>query len=483
MFYKLEISYEDYFLVKQNSITKQEYLEHILENIKEANSIELVKTNNVNFEGNRLYDIDFKLKKIKVFANEFVLLSALLELDNFQIYLKEKYNLIRNSMPYLLNMAYDMENVEVIRDFNAWSWNTSVNDISDININLIYQNLKIALNTNIFTKIQKENISDVVQTIEESLLQKYNKDIVEKFISLIFKLSILIYIVKSDNERKRLLEEKETIKLELDEINDKKIYIENISIQKRKLTQALKKIDLTINNQELLLEEYKRRNEELPEYNKIFSLSHLAEKMQKERQKILAKINLCNKRIEPKTYLASKNKLQKDYMLLDGVDFDKENDIYKYIDELQELFIKDIFVNKIENSNTKEELINCLYELRYYNFLPYKNDKVIRDLEYIKQYIEKAKETLIKKLYDNKIINTLSTSEKNDIEIVKSIFDLKIIDMENIYIQIKESNDKYNISVYDEKETQEKEFEMNLKFNSKDKIKLNKKVRLFKYER
>ena len=140
MFYKLDISYNDYSLVKRNCKSKQEYLENILDNIKSCNSIELITPNDIEFEKikkNGLYEIDLKLKKIKVFANEISLLSALLELNNFQIHLKEEYNLIRNTMPYLLNMAYDMENLEVLRDFNAWSWNILVDEIKNININLV----------------------------------------------------------------------------------------------------------------------------------------------------------------------------------------------------------------------------------------------------------------------------------------------------------------------------------------------------------
>ena len=481
MFYKLDISYNDYFLVKRNSKTKQEYLENILENIKNSNSIELIKPNNSSFEEmkeNGLYEIDLKTRRIKVLDNELALLSALLELNNFQIHLKEEYNLIRNSMPYLLNMAYDMENIEVLRDFNAWSWNTVVNEIKDINVNLVYQNMKIALNANIFNEAKGN--SDVVKQIEQILYNSYNNEAIDKFLELIFKISILIYIKVSENERKRLLEERNNLELDLNEINDKKVYVEKITAEKKKLTDALKKIDLTINNKELLLEEYERRNKVLAEYNKIFNLSHLVEKMQRERERVLARINKCNKKVEPKTYLAEKNRLQKEYNILKDIDFEKENNIYSYIDELQQIFIKDILFKKIENAVTRDEAINCMYELRYYNFLPYNDNKLIKDVEYFKIYLEKAKQILIKKLYDNKIINTISTNEKADIEIVKKIFDLKIINMEYIYIELRKNGDKYILSTYDEKETLETEIEIDLEFDKKDKIKLNRKIKLFK---
>ena len=102
-----------------------------------------------------------------------------------------------------------------------------------------------------------------------------------------------------------------------------------------------------------------------------------------------------------------------------------------------------------------------------------------KDVEKFKMDLEHVKEVLIKKLYDNKLINTISTNEKNDIEIVKNIFTLRIINLEYIYIKIKKKENKYIVYIFDEKETLEKEIEMYLEFNKKDKIKLNKKVKLF----
>ena len=190
MFYKIEISYNDYFTVKRKTISKQEYLENILNNVKNCNSIRVVKTNEKEFnelQKNKKYNTDLKLKKIEVVENELALLSAILELNNFQIRLREEYNLIRNSMPYLLNLAYDIENVEVLRDFNAWSWNTLINKAENIDVNLTYQNLKMALNFDIFEKLQKDNKNlDVMEIIKEELYSKLPKEVVDRFLFLIF---------------------------------------------------------------------------------------------------------------------------------------------------------------------------------------------------------------------------------------------------------------------------------------------------------
>ena len=483
MFYKIEISYNDYFTVKRKTISKQEYLENILNNVKNCNSIRVVKTNEKEFnelQKNKKYNTDLKLKKIEVVENELALLSAILELNNFQIRLREEYNLIRNSMPYLLNLAYDIENVEVLRDFNAWSWNTLINKAENIDVNLTYQNLKMALNFDIFEKLQKDNKNlDVMEIIKEELYSKLPKEVVDRFLFLIFKISIIIYIKVNKNENKRLSEEKSTIQDELEKIKNKKEYINNITKEKKELNKQLQKLDLILNDNTKLKEEYQKRNEKLSGYNKIFSISHLEEKIQKEKNKIIEKIRLLNKKIEPQTYLEDVKELEKNNNLLENINFTKENNVYLYINELEQLFLKEILFSKIEKMDSKQELIDFTYELRYYNLLPYDNEIQVKDVEEVTTYLEAIKEKNIKKLYDNKIINTLSTNEKNDIEIVKELFNLRIISLEDIYLQIKKHDNKYLVQIYDEKSTLEKEIELNLKFNKKDKIKLNKKIKLF----
>lgn len=483
MFYKIEISYNDYFTVKRKTISKQEYLENILNNVKNCNSIRVVKTNEKEFnelQKNKKYNTDLKLKKIEVVENELALLSAILELNNFQIRLREEYNLIRNSMPYLLNLAYDIENVEVLRDFNAWSWNTLINKAENIDVNLTYQNLKMALNFDIFEKLQKDNKNlDVMEIIKEELYSKLPKEVVDRFLFLIFKISIIIYIKVNKNENKRLSEEKSTIQDELEKIKNKKEYINNITKEKKELNKQLQKLDLILNDNTKLKEEYQKRNEKLSGYNKIFSISHLEEKIQKEKNKIIEKIRLLNKKIEPQTYLEDVKELEKNNNLLENINFTKENNVYLYINELEQLFLKEILFSKIEKMDSKQELIDFTYELRYYNLLPYDNEIQVKDVEEVTTYLEAIKEKNIKKLYDNKIINTLSTNEKNDIEIVKELFNLRIISLEDIYLQIKKHDNKYLVQIYDEKSTLEKEIELNLKFNKKDRIKLNKKIKLF----
>ena len=490
MFYKLEISYQDYSTVKRKVKSKQQYLEDILENIKKCNKIEIIKPGTLEFEelkkDNKQYTVDLKLKKIKVIDNELSLLASILELNDFKIYLDEQYNLIRNAFPYLLNFANDINNTEVLRDFNAFSWNTQINDINEINVNLIYENLRIALSLDIIEKLENTNeIIDVVKIIKDNLQEQYNEKTCSDFLNLIFKLSIMIYIRKSEIEKKRLLDEKKILYEELKQIKDKKSYINNIINSKKEASKKVKEIDLILNNKKLLLEEYEKRNKELSNYHKIFSISHLTEKLQKERNRLISKINEYNKKLEPLQYVKDKEYIQAEYNLLKEIDFNKDSDntklFYEFLEKLQIIFIKEILAKKIEDSDTKEELINLVYQIRYYCFIPYTENLKISDVEKIRKELNIIFALIIKKLYQLNFINTVSTNERCDIEIVKNIFNLKMISLQELYIELiqDKENEYYTINLYDEKETIEKSLNINLDFNKKDKIKLRRKVKLF----
>ena len=491
MFYKLESSYDDYQTVKRRVKTKQEYLENILNNIKQCNQIQLIKSIDPEFtkweKENKKYEVDLKLKRIKVIENEIALLSAILELNDFRIYLREDYNLIRNSFPYLLNTANDMNQTEVVRDFNAFSWNTVAKDIQNIPANIVYENLKMALTIDIIEELEHSYINeDILAMIENNMKAIYEEKAIKKFLSLIFKISIMIYLKESREERKRLSEEQAVIKEELEFMKDKKLYIEDCIQKKQELSNNLKELELILNDKKLLNKEYERRNQSLSEYHKIFSLSHLTEKLQREKKKILKKIEECNKKLEPKNYVENKQKLQNDFNLLKKIDFvdleKNEKLLYTSLKELQLLFLTELLPKKIEKLETKEELIDLVYEIRYYLFMVYQKEKMMKDITELKEPIEHVIHQLLKKLYNLKIINTLSTSEENDILIVSHLFTLRMITLEDIYleiIRITKDNDEYEITFYDDKDTIEETRRITLKFNKKDRIKLKRKIKLF----
>lgn len=491
IFYKLESSYEDYETVKKRVKSKQAYLENILDNIKQCQGIQIIKPNDPEFskwtEENKKYEVDLKLKKITAIENEISLLSALLEMNDFKIYLGEKYNLIRNSYPYLLNAANDMNQTEVLRDFNAFSWNISAKDIKNIPINLVYQNLNTLLTMNIVETLEQSYTNqDIVQLTRKNMEGLYETKLTEKFLLTMFKISILIYIQKSDVESKRLQEEYKNIEQELEFIKNKKEYVTHAIETKMELSQKIKNIDLIVSDKKLLIKEYERRNQSLSEYHKIFSLSDLTEKLQREKARMLNKIEEYNKSLDPKKYIENKQKLQNDLNLLKQIDFDdtKNNQklLYQLIDQLQILFLEKLLPQKIQALNDKEELIELMYELRYDAFLMYNAEKHVKDVAKFQGPLKKVIEILLKKMYQLKIINTISTNEKKDIQVVSNILFSSIINLEDIYLeltQLDKASGKYKLTIFDGKDTIATTQEIILEFHTKDRIKLKRKIKLF----
>lgn len=126
MLYKIENAYEDYKKVKVNVCEKKQFVEEILETIKEkCDEIEIIKP--MTEEGKELYEnninciVDKENKKIKTFQNEKSILDAILQMRQQDIELNEKYELIEKPIKELLKIGNNMNSLEVIRDFNGWS--------------------------------------------------------------------------------------------------------------------------------------------------------------------------------------------------------------------------------------------------------------------------------------------------------------------------------------------------------------------------
>lgn len=154
--------------------------------------------------------------------------------------------------------------------------------------------------------------------------------------------------------------------------------------------------------------------------------------------------------------------------------------IYKKISKLQIIFLKDILPKKIDFLNTKEEILDFVYKVRYYELTPYTDQNEINEIIELNEFNSIALEKIIKKMYDMKIIHTMSTNEQQDINIVKNIFFTRIIDLEQIYLELRKiEENKYALKVYDGKDTLDKNIDITLNFNKKDRKKLKRKVKLF----
>lgn len=454
MLYKIEASYKDYETVKIVVESKNEYIERILKNIEACNELliltraneDIIEDEEIKKERYVVSPIEGKIQLF--YPNEKNLLYAISELDSTSIYFTEEYNLCRVALSELLNIGENMNNVEVLRDFNGWSWAIQQDEIKNLWLNLIYQNLIYLLGFDEITNwIHQTEIANYVEIIRKELEEKFGEEIASTILKLICKLSIMICVTKNVKERERIFQEKKDLQEELDKLNNKRQLLEDISKQKKDALKEIKQIDTILNNDELLQEEFIKRNEKLPEYNKIFSIVHLSEILNKQRKKQLAIIEENNKLIEPNYFVKYKGQKENQYELLNTADLvngkilDRET-----ILELQKLFIKCMEI-MVEKAEEKSEIARLIYMVRYYRFLPIEQNKEIRQVKELEKDLQELQKKLIEKAVDQKVLIKISEDKIANYSLLMSIFNTRIIKLDNINMEITEKN----IKLYDDK--------------------------------
>ena len=264
--------------------------------------------------------------------------------------------------------------LEVIRDFNGWSWDIVTKEIGDIKGNFLYQNLLLLNGKNINIKKTKKMYNTIIKmSIQKYLANKENEDYIQKFEE----------IKKAKKERLDLFEHKRDL-------------LDKITEEKKEYTKQIEQIDRTLNNNELLKKEYYERNKNLPNKEKIFSVSYLVGILEKERKKLLEGIEECNKIILPKEYVEQKSKLEEETRFLESIQIDiYRNDIVEICKEFLEN-VKNII--KGINEENKNKLITWIYKIRYYRYIPISETESVRDLQELNNLFEEVIRLIIKKL-------------------------------------------------------------------------------------
>lgn len=522
MLYKIENAYEDYETVKINVCSKKEYVEKILKIIDEkCNQIQLVKPmtqESKELENKRVnFLVDEENGKITVYQNEKMVLDAILKMIQKDTIIEDKYFLLNTSFSEFLKIGSQINNSEVIRDFNGWSWDILTKEIENINYNIIYQNIIIllgnrfiydwanrnkqdnsieennreipnyqAVNNIIGNKIE-DNFEiykdtsklDYLETMKILFKQIYGKNLKNEFIENLSKVLISICINNNEKEKQRLLEEKEKQEQLLDLMNNKRKYIEYQTKNKKEISEKIRRIDTLLSNDELLRTEYTKINSTLENKDKIFSVSHLADRLEKERKLHLEEIKQINKSIDPTEFISIKNEIEKEVEFFNdiGIKENLKSDEEKHIANLQKTFIK-CFKSRIKNVENKKEIITLLYELRYYMLLPISRERCIKDLEPIQEELIQLQKDLIQKACENKILIKTSDDKELNYNILSTLFKEKIIKLESIVIILKYNKDILSIEIYDGN-IHENTQQIKIKQKTELVVKLNKKIKIF----
>lgn len=516
MLYKIENAYEDYETVKVNTASKKYFIKKIIKIINEkCNKIELIKPlteeskeleeNNVN------YIVDKKSGTIKVYQNETMMLEAIVALDqNENIVDKQKY-IFADALENILLNGNRMNKVEVIRDFNGWSWDITTSQIQSKNINLIYQNLILLLGNAFIQKwitqeneqdeeieipnneilrskynesfgITKEELKqddkiDFFDKMKEDLEQKYGEENALNFIERFVKTVIAIGCNQNEKQKDIILKQQEKVKEQLLKMQDNKTYIEEISNYKKQINEQIKQIDTLLSDENMLKEEYKKRNAKLPNKEKIFSVSHLIIMLEKQRNSLLKEIQKCNKQIQPKEFVNTKQKLEEKVNFFEDINV-KENEKVNekvQIENLQLEFLK-CFEEKVLKVDTKKEIEKLLYELRYYEQISYNGSKVNK-IKIINEQLERLEKVLIEKACNQKVLVKFSNDENLNLKILTLLFYSKIINLANTVYILKYKKGILKIEIYDTT-IQEEEIEIQIKEKVELQVRLNKKIKV-----
>ena len=455
MLYKIENAYKDYETVKVEVPSKREYIENLLRIIKEkCLKIFLVKAGTPEAEklekSNLLYKVDRKNGEIVCFQNELVMLTALLNLDVTPISLELPYDYIEKPIYTLLKSGKIDSNVEVIRDFNGWSWDIDAKKINDLDYNYMYQTITLANGQkNIFNKKSKK----ILDIISKMVVKKYLDE-------------------ENDTEFNEKFEKLKNIKQErLQLFDNKKEFITQITQEKRSYTKEIERIDKLLNNNELLKKEYYSRNEKLPNKEKIFSVSYLVGILDKERAELIEKIEECNKLILPKEFVEQKSKLEEEVNFLkDILETNKESVIIQLATEFLQQAKKLIFIINEEN---KEKLVGWIYKIRYYRYIPINDSLYVKDIEALETEFEEIIKLIIKKAQELKIWDVFSEDKELTYKILKEVFETKMIGLQNLNIQCVYENKVLTVEYYDDTI-----IESSVKIDV-DNVKIKKKIKLF----
>ncbi len=459
--YKIETAYKDYEKVKPNVEEKEEFIQAIITTIRNhCDDIRIVKLNSTESEmlGDKTFLVEKNKKRIICYPIERKLLYCIAKINKNEKIIKANHPIIDRTLSDLINVGNNINTVEPMRDFNGYSWTTIPKEIESIYHNLVYQNIRMLIGYQFLNKWIKnsEFIIDYLENFKDKLEEKYGKERQEEFTNLLNIISVLLVIRYNQKIKTKLEKEKKEVEAKLEKIKDNQSFVQEMTKEKRKLTKQIKQMDETLNNKNLLQEEYERRNEFLPLKEKIFSVRILSKMMAEEREEKLNKLEKVNRLLNPQNFVKLKKELEIKGYYLKLLDIPNlEEEISETVIELQKIFLM-AYQTKIKTVNTKQELMKLIYEFRYYCLLPVNDRKTIMEIEEIEDKIEQVQRLLIEKAHEIKLIDIFSKEKRIDYQILKNIFYVRVINLEDLYIKLIKEKDGFYIQLFDDNVFEEK---------------------------
>ncbi len=455
MLYKIETAYSDYETAKHNVETKDEYIEKVISLIKnECNLINVVSPNTPEGQnlGRRTFLIDKEKRIITSYPIERKILYAISKISKKDLILdKSKYDLFAKPITDLINIGNNINTVEPLRDFNGYSWTTIIGEIESVEHNLVYQNLRILLGYQ-FLNLWVENrefVSDYMVSAKKKLTNRYGEANANKVLEMIYKLAILLECKYDIQEKENLEKLKSETLAQIQQVENISQFALQVSERKKGINSKIKRIDKILNNEALLQQEYDARNSVLPLEQKIFSTRVLAEQLVKEREEEFEKIEKLNQLLIPQNFVKYKRELENKGRYISLIQTENlESEIKKALIKMQKIFLQ-CFVTKIQQAQTKTQIMEWIYEFRYYYILPFDRENAICEVPELQQVIEKTITILLAKTKEEGITGIFTDKEEIENKIFREILLLRTIEIDNIYMKITKEKDIIYLQLFD----------------------------------
>lgn len=461
--YKIEESYKNYSKIKLNVKNKNDIIEEIVNIIQ--NKCDKIEFFDPKITKNKL-QVDKKNKLIKAFPNEECLLQALYYINTESI--KNVNNIFEKAVIDAINKGNAISNVEVIRDFNGWSWNSAIDGNMNRYYNIIFQDLLILIGNS--GTIEIGNSNNIIENINNQISEIYGEKIAQKFMYTLEKVSMLLYINSHPKHLNEIKEYSKNQKEKYAKITNKSAYISEITEKNSKNLSDIGKIDNILGNNKLLIKKF--NNPKIKE--KFETIEKYKKALEKSKQIKSKELNENSKLINPFEYIKVKNKLKTEVQILNDIDvLSKKNDaIYQTLIQLQKMVISSLY-KKIEIYDLKKELMNLIYEIRYFNLLPIYDDLKIKDVKLLSLDLRNMQEKLTNKLCENKILDIFAKDYKINYKIIKYLYNSKIININKLQVLIKYQSKKLILMYYEDNSI---EYQEKILFSKDDLEELTKKM-------
>ena len=473
MIYKIENSYNDYATIKRVVRTKQEFLTELIETInKYCDNVKVVEPDKKGsdiLEKNKVLALtNERERSILAYPTENALLYAISDIAPKYFYIKNEV-IFKKVIQDMLVEGYNTNNLEILVNFNGWSWDAKSKSNGKYINNLIYQNFLFLLGEN-FLKEWRTTSSNKLDYFAEIQNRVNTLDKDNKFLVYVCK---ILYAKVNKREKDQIdLKLKEKCK-ELAKMKDKDKFLEIMQNKKMKLTKVLQKIDLILSDENILAKEFNKRNSKLDDDKKIGSIKAYINMLVREREKVLVEFKEAADLSLPVNYLKQRARLE----MYESIYKNKES-IDKDIIEMEKCFLK-LMEKKTATATTNNEITDMIYILRYLKNINMNKEYQIKDISILNKNIDKILKVAITRACKSGIIKIMSMDINTNYEIIKSAIDSTIIELNEIKIYLESNKDDLILKIYD-KEIFEKEEKIKFSGEKKDiEIKLKKMTKLF----